>query len=82
MRVKIDNEEEFKVLEKVVRRYRFNLVDEDPEPDENNLRLEAGPSSSFQGGAKRQRWSPPPMGIEEEIEDEDYEAMMSSTKNI
>jgi hypothetical protein len=29
MRTKLDNDEEFKMLEKVVKRYKFNLVDED-----------------------------------------------------
>lgn len=36
MRVQIENEEEFKILENVVRRYKFNLVAEDAP-------LEAGP---------------------------------------
>jgi hypothetical protein len=31
MRTKLDNDEEFKMLEKVVKRYKFNLVDEDLE---------------------------------------------------
>jgi hypothetical protein len=31
MRTKLDNEDEFKMLEKVVKRYKFNLVDEDLE---------------------------------------------------
>jgi hypothetical protein len=31
MRTKLDNEEEFKMLEKVVKQYKFNLVDEDLE---------------------------------------------------
>jgi hypothetical protein len=31
MRTKLDNEEEFKMLEKVVKRYKFNLVDEELE---------------------------------------------------
>jgi hypothetical protein len=31
MRTKLDNEDEFKMLEKVVKRCKFNLVDEDLE---------------------------------------------------
>lgn len=30
MRTKINNEADFKILEKVVKRYRFNLLDEEP----------------------------------------------------
>nr|CAI5860753.1 unnamed protein product [Callosobruchus analis] len=39
MRVKIDKEQDFKILEKVVRRYRFNLLDEQVE-DLHNSRVE------------------------------------------
>jgi hypothetical protein len=31
MRTKLDNDEEFKIMKKVVKRYKFNLVDEDLE---------------------------------------------------
>ncbi|CAG9760486.1 unnamed protein product [Ceutorhynchus assimilis] len=31
MRTKINNEKDFKILEKVVKRYRFNLLDEEPD---------------------------------------------------
>ncbi|CAH0563145.1 unnamed protein product [Brassicogethes aeneus] len=69
MRVKIENEQEFKILEKVVRRGRFNLVDKDPDGDLN--RLEAGPSSS-----KKQKYipppPPPPAMIEEFTEENDH----------
>nr|CAI5830778.1 unnamed protein product [Callosobruchus analis] len=44
MRVKIDKEQDFKILEKVVRRYRFNLLDEQVE-DLDNSRVEGATAS-------------------------------------
>nr|CAH7712137.1 unnamed protein product [Callosobruchus chinensis]CAH7758488.1 unnamed protein product [Callosobruchus chinensis] len=41
MRVRIDKDEDFKILERVVRRYRFNLLDEQVE-DLDNSRIEGG----------------------------------------
>nr|CAI5865166.1 unnamed protein product [Callosobruchus analis] len=51
MRVKIDKEQDFKILEKVVRRYRFSLLDEQVE-DLHNSRVE--------GGGKRKLYLQPP----------------------
>lgn len=48
MRTKLENTEEFAVLEKVIKRYKFNLVD-----DENVEDLDALPSPPHQQSQKR-----------------------------
>lgn len=51
MRTKLDNTEEFKILEKVLRRYKFDLLDEEEDASIVTPVLMVGPSSS--SGTKR-----------------------------
>ncbi|VEN36088.1 unnamed protein product [Callosobruchus maculatus] len=62
MRVKIDKDDDFKILERVVRRYHFNLLDEQIE-DLETTRLE--------GGTKRKFYlQPPTLSVDDDDEDE------------
>lgn len=50
MRTKITAKEDFRILEKVVKRYRFNLVDDDVDDDEHKIkRLASGYSAGSSG---------------------------------
>ncbi|VEN34321.1 unnamed protein product [Callosobruchus maculatus] len=63
MRAKIDKEEEFKILESVVKRYKFNLLSEELEDMERN-RIESSaaiPDLLVLNG-KNDTWSYPPSG--------------------
>nr|CAI5850279.1 unnamed protein product [Callosobruchus analis] len=62
MRVKIDKEQDFKILEKVVRRYRFNLLDEQVEDLDN---------SPVEGGGKRKLYLQPPTLLVNDDDDDD-----------
>nr|CAI5821761.1 unnamed protein product [Callosobruchus analis] len=73
MRVKIDKEQDFKILEKVVRRYRFNLLDEQVE-DLDNSRVE--------GGGKRKLYlQPPTLLVDDDDDDDDYDADADADAN-
>nr|CAI5838017.1 unnamed protein product [Callosobruchus analis] len=61
MRVRIDKEQDFKILEKVVRRYHFNLLDEQVE-DLDNTRVEGG---------KRKLYLQPPTLLVDDTDDDD-----------
>ncbi|VEN45794.1 unnamed protein product [Callosobruchus maculatus] len=69
MRVKIDKDDDFKILERVVRRYHFNLLDEQIE-DLENTRLE--------GGTKRKFYLQPPTLL---VDDDDAEAAATSNND-
>nr|CAH7768791.1 unnamed protein product [Callosobruchus chinensis] len=62
MKVRIDKDEDFKILERVVRRYRFNLLDEQVE-DIDNSRIE--------GGKRKFYLQPPPLLSDDHEEDDD-----------
>nr|CAI5856205.1 unnamed protein product [Callosobruchus analis] len=72
MRVKIDKEQDFKILEKVVRRYRFNLLDEQVE-DPDNSRVE--------GGGKRKLYLQPPTLLVDDDDDDDADADANANTN-
>nr|CAI5842538.1 unnamed protein product [Callosobruchus analis] len=72
MRVKIDKEQDFKILEKVVRRYRFNLLDEQVE-DLDNSRVE--------GGGKRKLYLQPPTLLVDDDDDDDADADANANTN-
>nr|CAI5830208.1 unnamed protein product [Callosobruchus analis] len=61
MRVRIDKEQDFKILEKVARRYHFNLLDEQVE-DLDNTRVEGG---------KRKLYLQPPTLLVDDTDDDD-----------
>ncbi|VEN33476.1 unnamed protein product, partial [Callosobruchus maculatus] len=69
MRVKIDKDDDFKILERVVRRYHFNLLDEQIE-DLETTRLE--------GGTKRKFYLQPPTLL---VDDDDAEAAATSNND-
>ncbi|VEN55571.1 unnamed protein product [Callosobruchus maculatus] len=54
MRAKIDKEEEFKILESVVKRYKFNLLSEELEDMERN-RIESSAAIPESSGIKRRK---------------------------
>ncbi|VEN43546.1 unnamed protein product [Callosobruchus maculatus] len=54
MRAKIDKEEEFKILESVVKRYKFNLLSEELEDMERN-RIESSAAIPESSGIKRKK---------------------------
>nr|CAI5856030.1 unnamed protein product [Callosobruchus analis] len=62
IRVRIDKEQDFKILEKVVRRYHFNLLDEQVE-DLDNTRVE--------GGKRKLYLQPPTLLVDDTDEDDD-----------
>ncbi|CAG9759381.1 unnamed protein product [Ceutorhynchus assimilis] len=73
MRTKINNEADFKILEKVVKRYRFNLLDEEP----NEVAAIVQQSSGVDSSSKRK------LNIEEiylSSSDEDDAAAAASVK--
>nr|CAI5857598.1 unnamed protein product [Callosobruchus analis] len=72
MRVKIDKEQDFKILEKVVRRYRFNLLDEQVEDLEN---------SRVEGGGKRKLYLQPPTLLVDDDDDDDADADANANTN-
>nr|CAI5852930.1 unnamed protein product [Callosobruchus analis] len=62
MRVRIDKDQDFKILERVVRRYHFNLLDEQVE-DLDNTRVE--------GGKRKLYLQPPTLLVDDTDNDDD-----------
>ncbi|CAH1106815.1 unnamed protein product [Psylliodes chrysocephalus] len=74
MRVKIQTDEEFKMLEKVVKRYKFNLLDEQPE-DLDRKRIEVSPGPSDAGN--RKYYLEPPQLLWSDGDDDSEEDVVS-----